>query len=208
LKIRIYFNIRNPYSAVMRVRIPASLKPKGNAMRLSTKSRFAVAAMIDLALREQSGPVPLNSIGTRLQISLSYLEQLFSKLRQHGLVESLRGPGGGYTLGRPVQAISVADIISAVEGSRALHTDEASEAGEAGWLLTQDLWTGLSQKMIEHMQTITLQQLCEEQHAKGVQVEARPAKQRGIFALRKPAPVKTTAPNSVFALAGALTGKR
>jgi Rrf2 family iron-sulfur cluster assembly transcriptional regulator len=177
-------------------------------MRLSTKSRFAVAAMIDLALREQSGPVPLNSIGTRLQISLSYLEQLFSKLRQHGLVESLRGPGGGYTLGRPVQAISVADIISAVEGSRALHTDETSEAGEAGWLLTQDLWTGLSKKMIEHMQTITLQQLCRAEHAKGVQVEARPAKQRGIFAQRKPAPVKTTAPNSVFALAGALTGKR
>lgn len=177
-------------------------------MRLSTKSRFAVAAMIDLALREQSGPVPLNSIGARLQISLSYLEQLFSKLRQHQLVDSLRGPGGGYTLGRPAHAISVADIIGAVEGSRALHTDEAAEAGEAGWLLTQDLWTGLSQKMIEHMQTITLQRLCEEQHAKGVQIEKRPAKQRGIFAKRKPEPVKTTAPNSVFALASALGVKR
>jgi Rrf2 family iron-sulfur cluster assembly transcriptional regulator len=177
-------------------------------MRLSTKSRFAVAAMIDLALREQAGPVPLNSISARLQISLSYLEQLFSKLRQDGLVESLRGPGGGYTLGRAAQAISVADIISAVEGSRVLHSDEAGEAGEAGWQLTQELWTGLSHKMMEHMQTITLQRLCQEQQAKGVQVEARPARQRGIFAQRKPEPVKTTAPNSVFALAGALAAKR
>lgn len=177
-------------------------------MRLSTKSRFAVAAMIDLALREKSGPVPLNSVSARLQISLSYLEQLFSKLRQQQLVESMRGPGGGYTLGRPAPAISVADIISAVEGSRALHTDEASEAGEAGWLLTQDLWTGLSHKMMDHMQSITLQQLCQEQHAKGVQIEARPAGRRGIFAQRKPEAVKTTAPNSVFALAGALGIKR
>jgi Rrf2 family iron-sulfur cluster assembly transcriptional regulator len=105
-------------------------------------------------------------------------------------------------------AISVADIISAVEGSRALHADEAGEAGEAGWLLTQDLWTGLSHKMMEHMQTITLQQLCEEQQAKGVQVEARPKVKRGIFSPRKPEPVRTTAPNSVFALAGALAAKR
>jgi len=87
-------------------------------MRLSTKSRFAVAAMIDLALREQAGPVPLGSIGERLQISLSYLEQMFSKLRQQGLVDSTRGPGGGYTLARAAQAISVADIIMAVEGAR------------------------------------------------------------------------------------------
>ena len=177
-------------------------------MRLSTKSRFAVAAMIDLALREHAGPVPLNTIGVRLQISLSYLEQLFSKLRQQGLVESMRGPGGGYTLGRPAPAISVADIITAVEGSRALHADEASEAGEAGWLLTQDLWTGLSHKMMEHMQTINLQQLCQEQEAKGVQVEARPTAKRGIFSQRKPEPVTTTAPNSVFALASALAAKR
>jgi len=90
-------------------------------MRLSTKSRFAVAAMIDLALREQAGPVPLGSIGERLQISLSYLEQMFSKLRQQGLVDSTRGPGGGYTLARAAQAISVADIIMAVEGAQARH---------------------------------------------------------------------------------------
>jgi Rrf2 family iron-sulfur cluster assembly transcriptional regulator len=176
-------------------------------MRLSAKSRFAVAAMIDLALREQSGPVPLNAIGSRLQISLSYLEQLFAKLRQSGLVDSTRGPGGGYTLARSALTISVADIISAVEGSKVLHADEASEAGEAGWQMTRDLWTGLSSRMMEHLQSIKLQQLCEEQRAKGVQVEERPAGRRGIFTARKPEPVKTSAPNSVFALAAALAAK-
>ncbi len=177
-------------------------------MRLSAKSRFAVAAMIDLALRDSSGPVPLNSIGLRLQISLSYLEQLFSKLRQEGLVESTRGPGGGYTLGRNPQQISVADIIRAVEGARALHSEEASEAGEAGWQLTRDLWSGLNSRMMDHLQSIKLQQLCEEQRAKGAPVEARPANRRGIFARRKVDTLQTTAPNSVFALAGALATKR
>lgn len=177
-------------------------------MRLSTKSRFAVAAMIDLALREQHGPVPLGSIGVRLQISLSYLEQLFSKLRQQGLVESTRGPGGGYTLGRPAQAISVADIISAVEGVRGLQAEATRGAGEAGCALTQDLWASLNTRMMEHLQSITLRQLGEEQHAKGVQVEQRPPSKRGIFAQATPAPLKVTAPNSVFALAGALSGGR
>lgn len=178
-------------------------------MRLSTKSRFAVAAMIDLALREQAGPVPLGSIGERLQISLSYLEQMFSKLRQQGLVESTRGPGGGYTLGRAAQAISVADIIIAVEGARALQMEAATGAGEAGCALTQELWTSLSSKMMEHLRSITLHQLSEEQRAKGgVQVAARPAGKRGIFAQRKPAPAKSTVPNSVFALGGLLTSGR
>ena len=176
-------------------------------MRLSAKSRFAVAAMIDLALRESAGPVPLNSIGQRLQISLSYLEQLFSKLRQQGLVESTRGPGGGYTLGRSAQLISVADIIRAVEGPRGLQADEAQEAGEAGQL-TQDLWSGLNSRMMEHLEGIKLQQLCEEQRAKGEPVQERPTHgRRGIFSQRKPEPPKTTAPNSVFALAAALAGK-
>lgn len=177
-------------------------------MRLSAKSRFAVAAMIDLALREKSGPVPLNAIGARLQISLSYLEQLFSKLRQHGLVDSTRGPGGGYTLAKPEQVISVADIISAVEGSQVLHSDEATQAGEAGWQMTRDLWTGLSSQMMVYLKSIKLQQLCEEQRAKGVQIEDRPATKRGVFVQRKPEAPKGTVPNSVFALAGALVRGR
>ena len=84
-------------------------------MRLTTKGRFAVTAMIDLALRENSGPVALAAISGRQQISLSYLEQLFGKLRRHMLVESTRGPGGGYSLGRRSEEITVADIIVAVD---------------------------------------------------------------------------------------------
>ena len=84
-------------------------------MRLTTKGRFAVTAMIDLALRQNNGPVTLAAISQRQQISLSYLEQLFGKLRRHELVESTRGPGGGYTLGRKAEEITVADIIVSVD---------------------------------------------------------------------------------------------
>ena len=84
-------------------------------MRLTTKGRFAVTAMIDLALREHQGPVTLAGISQRQKISLSYLEQLFGKLRRHELVDSTRGPGGGYTLARTAREITVADIIFAVD---------------------------------------------------------------------------------------------
>ena len=84
-------------------------------MRLTTKGRFAVTAMIDLALRQDKGPVTLAGISQRQDISLSYLEQLFGKLRRHEIVESVRGPGGGYTLARKAQKITVADIIIAVD---------------------------------------------------------------------------------------------
>jgi Rrf2 family iron-sulfur cluster assembly transcriptional regulator len=84
-------------------------------MRLTTKGRFAVTAMIDLAMRQHNGPVTLAGISQRQKISLSYLEQLFGKLRRHELVESTRGPGGGYTLARPMREVSVADIIFAVD---------------------------------------------------------------------------------------------
>ena len=79
-------------------------------MRLSTRGRFAINAMIDLALRDRANPVPLADLAQRHHISLSYLEQVFAKLRQHGLVDSTRGPGGGYTLGFRGDAITVADI--------------------------------------------------------------------------------------------------
>ena len=84
-------------------------------MRMSTKGRFAVNALIDLALREAAGPVALATISARQQVSLSYLEQLFSRLRRDGIVESTRGPGGGYSLGRAPEEISVADIVSSVD---------------------------------------------------------------------------------------------
>lgn len=95
-------------------------------MRLTTKGRFAVTAMIDLALRQSAGPVTLAAISQRQQISLSYLEQLFGKLRRHELVESTRGPGGGYTLGRKAAEISVADIIVSVDMSPSMRPTAAA----------------------------------------------------------------------------------
>lgn len=179
-------------------------------MRLSAKSRFAVAAMIDLALREQYGPVPLSAIGQRLRISQSYLEQLFSKLRQQGLVDSTRGPGGGYTLAKAAHLISAADIIRAIDGAQAAQADEPAQAGEVGWQMTRELWTGLSSRMMEHLGSIPLRQLCEEQVAKDVSTDrpTRVARRNGIFAQPKPETPKPTTPNSVFALAGALGTKR
>lgn len=173
-------------------------------MRLSTKGRFTVAAMVDLALREQQGPVTLAALGTRLQVSKSYLEQLFGKLRQQGLVTSARGPGGGYSLGRAATNISVADIIGAVEAPGVGQVEDATGAAEGGCMLTHELWRRLNMKMAEYLQAITLRQLVDEQIARGVRIEVRPASKRGIFTQRKKAPLKVSAPNSVFALAGTL----
>jgi Rrf2 family iron-sulfur cluster assembly transcriptional regulator len=165
-------------------------------MRLSTKGRFAVTAMIDVALREKLGPVSLSDISARHQISLSYLEQMFSKLRQQGLVSSIRGPGGGYTFCRTAQAISVANIISAVE-------DDSPKAISPSALTTdlaQDLWDSVSNKLAELMQAVTLDSLVQEQLAKGLKIESKPAPNRGVF--KKPTyPIfRPNVPNSVFAL--------
>ena len=183
-------------------------------MRMSTRSRFAVTAMIDIALRGHAGPVSLADVGARHQISVSYLEQLFSKLRQGGLVQSTRGPSGGYTLARAEQAISVADIIGAIEAPSAKsgHVGQESADKEGSTdSMTQALWDTLSAQMTAHMQAISLHDLADEQRARGVKVETRPVK-RGVYAPRKPKPVQTTAPNSVFALgrsllAGGTTGR-
>jgi Rrf2 family iron-sulfur cluster assembly transcriptional regulator len=170
-------------------------------MRLSTKGRFAVTAMIDVALREGSGPVPLSDIAVRHQISLSYLEQMFSKLRQHGLVESTRGPGGGYALGHRAESITVADIIGAVEGSPPPSSAGASQVDERmAQDMTQDLWDALRSKMEDYMQSITLRSLAIGQRAKGVQVEERKVVNRGVFKKPKVEPVRANTPNSVFAL--------
>ena len=169
-------------------------------MRLSTKSRFAVTAMIDVALREDRGPVSLAAISERHQISLSYLEQLFSKLRQQALVESTRGPGGGYSLARHADKITMADIVAAVDAPSA-----EEQASEGSWM-NSELWASLNDKMLAHLQSISLRQLVAEQRAKGVKVEPapQPSVKRGVFAKPKAAPMKITAPNSVFALAATL----
>ncbi|NMM20463.1 MAG: Rrf2 family transcriptional regulator [Rhodoferax sp.] len=181
-------------------------------MRLSTKGRFAVTAMIDVALRESLGPVPLSDIAVRHKISLSYLEQMFSKLRQHGLVESTRGPGGGYTLGQRSDSITVADIIGAVDGRAeplGLGADRAGEAMAPGMPqdITQDLWDSLNSKMVDYMQSISLRTLTTEQRSKGFRVDDRKIANRGVFKKPKQEPVRASTPNSVFALGKSLLAR-
>lgn len=173
-------------------------------MRLSTKGRFAVTAMIDVALREKLGPVPLSDISVRQQISLSYLEQMFSKLRQQGLVRSTRGPGGGYTLGHRTDAITVADIICAVEDT-APEVKPAEASGSKD--MAQDLWDSMNAKVFEFMQSVTLRSLVLEQLAKGVKIEQKTASNRGVFKKPVHAPLRTSAPNSVFALGQTLLAR-
>ncbi|NCN71762.1 MAG: Rrf2 family transcriptional regulator [Rhodoferax sp.] len=170
-------------------------------MRLSTKGRFAVTAMIDVALREKLGPVPLSDIAVRQQISLSYLEQMFSKLRQQGLVSSTRGPGGGYTLGLRTDAITVADIIAAVEDAPPKRSAKEVVATQD---MAQDLWDSMNAKVAEFMQSVTLRSLVLEQLAKGIKIEQKPAPNRGVFKKPTPALVRSNAPNSVFALGQSL----
>ncbi len=171
-------------------------------MRLTTKGRFAVTAMIDLALRQNNGPVTLAAISQRQQISLSYLEQLFGKLRRHQLVESTRGPGGGYTLGRKATEISVADIILSVdEPIDATHcAGKENCLGESGKCMTHELWSSLNQRMIDFLNSVNLQKLVDDQLAKGLQVEEKPMTRRAISAAPVVKPICVNAPNSVFAL--------
>ncbi len=171
-------------------------------MRLTTKGRFAVTAMIDLALRQQSGPVTLAAISQRQQISLSYLEQLFGKLRRHNLVESTRGPGGGYSLGRKADQITVADIILSVdEPIDATHCGgkENCHGGDSR-CMTHDLWASLNAKMVEFLDSVTLQKLVDDQLSKGLVVENKPAIKRAISSVPVVKPIRITGPNSVFEL--------
>mgnify|MGYP006284992675 FL=1 len=171
-------------------------------MRLTTKGRFAVTAMIDLALRQQSGPVTLAAISQRQQISLSYLEQLFGKLRRHQLVESTRGPGGGYTLGRKADDITVADIILSVdEPLDATHCGgkENCHGGDSR-CMTHDLWASLNAKMVEFLDSVSLQKLVDDQISKGVVIEAKPTIKRAISSTPVVKPIRVTGPNSVFDL--------
>ncbi len=143
-------------------------------MRLTTKGRFAVTAMIDLALRQDAGPVTLAGISARQNISLSYLEQLFGKLRRHGLVESTRGPGGGYNLGRKPQDISVADIIYAVDepldATQCGGKENCAAGGksDAGRCMTHDLWAALNAKMVDFLDSVTIRDLMDQQRMRAL----------------------------------------
>ncbi|MBI5717938.1 MAG: Rrf2 family transcriptional regulator [Burkholderiales bacterium] len=166
-------------------------------MRISTKGRFAVNAMVDLALRESAGPVALATIGRRQGISLSYLEQLFGGLRTAGLVQSSRGPGGGYRLGRAPVDISVADIVLAVDDGD-LPVDH-----RPGAPATAALWLRLAEAMRQEMAAISLHSLVEAQSERGEPVAAPPPR-RAIAPLPTARRPHTTAPNSVFALASSM----
>jgi Rrf2 family iron-sulfur cluster assembly transcriptional regulator len=175
---------------------------KEHSMRLTTKGRFAVTAMIDLGLRQSSGPVTLAAISQRQQISLSYLEQLFGKLRRHELVESTRGPGGGYTLARKASDITVADIITSVDEPIDATQCGGKEncLGEGNRCMTHDLWASLNLRMVEFLDSVSLQKLVDDQLAKGVLVESKPSVKRAISAMPVIKPIRVNAPNSVFAL--------
>jgi Rrf2 family iron-sulfur cluster assembly transcriptional regulator len=154
-------------------------------MRLTTKGRFAVTAMIDLSLRQHEGPVTLAGISERQQISLSYLEQLFGKLRRHQIVASVRGPGGGYSLAKPMNSVSVADIIHAVD-----ETLDATNCGGMGNCredqhpcMTHQLWTNLNNRMLDYLNGVTLAELVAQQNHPEAAVlrDERPARR-----LRRP----------------------
>ncbi|MBA3492571.1 MAG: Fe-S cluster assembly transcription factor [Gammaproteobacteria bacterium] len=138
-------------------------------MRLTTKGRYAVTAMLDLAIHQDSGLIALADISLRQGISLSYLEQLFARLRKSGLVKSARGPGGGYRLGRTAQSISVAEVIGSV--------DESVDATRCGGkkncqgserCLTHDLWEDLSREIYEFLSRITLGELVSRRSVRAV----------------------------------------
>jgi Rrf2 family transcriptional regulator, iron-sulfur cluster assembly transcription factor len=140
-------------------------------MRLTTKGRFAVTAMMDLAMRQTHGPVTLAAISERQRISLSYLEQLFGRLRRAKLVSSVRGPGGGYNLARPAPDVTVADIIVAV--------DEPLDATQCGGkenchddrrCMTHDLWARLNERMYDYLSSVSLADLVAHQGGKHVAV--------------------------------------
>jgi Rrf2 family iron-sulfur cluster assembly transcriptional regulator len=134
-------------------------------MRLTTKGRFAVTAMIDLAMHGHEGPVALAGISQRQNISLSYLEQLFGKLRRHRLVDSVRGPGGGYSLARPLEDLSVADIIHAVDeplDATQCHGHQNC-LGEDNPCMTHELWSTLNTKMYEYLASVSLGDLVAKQ---------------------------------------------
>lgn len=138
-------------------------------MRLTTKGRFAVTAMLDLALNETINgnvkPVTLAGISERQAISLSYLEQLFGRLRRQGLVTSVRGPGGGYRVAKAHAEISVSDIITAVD-----ELIDATQCGgqencrDTGRCMTHDLWASLNEKILDYLSGVTLADMVESQY--------------------------------------------
>ncbi len=138
-------------------------------MRLTTKGRYAVTAMLDLALHATKSPVPLADISQRQGISLSYLEQLFARLRKQGLVDSARGPGGGYRLSRAANEIAVVEVINAIdEKVNVTRCGGKGDCHDGQPCLTHELWMDLSGQIHQFLSNITLGQLVERRHTQDV----------------------------------------
>lgn len=138
-------------------------------MRLTTKGRYAVTAMLDLAINAEHTPVSLADISERQDISLSYLEQLFAKLRRYELVQSIRGPGGGYQLARAMQDIAIAEVIDAVDETVDATRCQGTNGCHSGDVcLTHYLWYGLSQQIHEFLTNITLADLVNKREIQNV----------------------------------------
>ena len=156
-------------------------------MRLTTKGRYAVTAMLDLALHHGEGPITLADIAQRQGISLSYLEQLFSRLRKRQLVSGVRGPGGGYTLGRGAAEISVAEVITAVdENVDTTRCGGAHNCQDNQKCLTHELWHDLSDRIHDYLSQISLDDLMRR---RGVQEVAR--RQEDVAPAVSPETIKT-----------------
>jgi len=136
-------------------------------VRLTTKGRYAVTAMLDLAIHQGQGPIALADIAERQGISLSYLEQLFSRLRKKSLVASVRGPGGGYNLARRASDIHIAEVIAAVdENVDTTRCAGAQNCRNDGPCLTHDLWQDLSARIYDYLDQVSLQDLVDRKDEK------------------------------------------
>lgn len=138
-------------------------------MKLTSKGRYAVTAMLDVALNSNSGPVSLADISDRQEISLSYLEQLFARLRKNGLVVSVRGPGGGYVLSRGMNEIAISSIVKAVDETvhaTKCHGEEGCQGGVK--CLTHTLWNDLSERIDDFLTGITLSELVNNKEVRAV----------------------------------------
>ncbi len=158
-------------------------------MKLSTKGRYAVTAMVDLVLHEHHGPVALADIAECQQISQSYLEQLFARLKRAGLVRGIRGPGGGYRLARGCDRISVAEVIDAVEGPAGQQPGAQTTLGrEPVCCLAQELWSELGDRVHQCLSGISLADLCRTPafRASAECQDRRMGRDRPIRAMRLP----------------------
>lgn len=172
---------------------------------MTNRGRFALTAMIDIITLSRDGPVSLAGLATRQDISKSYLEQLFAQLRRHGLVRATRGPGGGYLLGRDAAAISVADVLTAINmGQCARHAPAPDQAPDRlardSHRFTDEGWAEVNRKLVECPATVSLEVLAGQLPEAPVSTKVVQTFKRGFLPRPAVVPFKASGPNSVFAL--------